>query len=291
MLTVIAVVGAAVSLITGNARAFGSDTAADRWGWISVLVFTPIFVGAAGYRLIHPAAARPGPGPNAPGALAAALLPPHGGPGRPEGSGPQARSDIHVTLSNGRFMRNTSSIGTARPGVEISIDYQIDKGELAGIEQLVLVIRSAKGQGELDNLQQLRFRRSGTIHASSFIARPEDGPYEAWVEVSALPGGAGGRKQASTPIALEFTDAPVSVVDPLANARAAAAEAQRRQMMNPGLAPGLNPGMPQAGQMGPMGPMGPAGPMGPMGPMGPAGSMGPMGPRGPAGGRFSGGPR
>jgi hypothetical protein len=270
LLTVVAVVGASVSLISGNFRAFASDTSADMWGWFSVLVFTPIFIGVAGYQLNHRMAA--GPGPRLPGAIPGWPMP---GGVAPLGIGSEIRSDVHVTLSNGRFMRNTGLIGTARPGVEISIDYQIDGGELAGIEQLVLVIRSAKGRGELDNLHQVRFQRSGTIHASSFMARPEDGPYEVWVEVSSLPGGSGQRKQVSSPIALQFTDMPV--VDPGAMAREAA-EAQRRQLMIPGPAPGMPPGMPQPGRMGPMGP----GPMGP-GPMRP----GPMGPRG---GRFPGGP-
>ena len=63
LLTVVAVVGATVSLISGNFRAFGSDTSADMWGWISVLVFTPIFIGFTGYRIAHPTAGGLGPGP------------------------------------------------------------------------------------------------------------------------------------------------------------------------------------------------------------------------------------
>ena len=274
LLTVVAVVGATVSLISGNVRAFGSDTSADMWGWISALVFTPLFIGVAGYQITHQLAGGAGPGPRGPGAMPGWPMP--GKAAAPaQGIGSAVQSDVHVTLSNGRFMRNASPFGTARPGVEISIDYQIDSGELAGIEQLVLVIKSAKGRGELDNLHQVRFQRAGTIHASSFMARPEDGPYEAWVEVSSLPGGSGQRKQVSSPVALQFTDMPA--IDPGAAAQAAA-EAQRRQMMNPGPMPGIGTGMPQPGRMGPMGPTGPMGPMGP----------GPMGPRG---GRFPGGPR
>jgi hypothetical protein len=268
LLTVVAVVGASVSLISGNFRAFASDTSADMWGWFSVLLFTPIFIGFAGYRMTHPLAG--GPGPRPPGGMPGWPMP--AGAAAPAAAlGSEVRSDIHVTLANGRFMRNSSPFGTARPGVEISIDYQIDRGELAGIEQLVLVIRSAKGRGELDNLHQMRFQRSGTIHASSFMARPEDGPYEAWVEVSSLPGASGQRKQVSSSVALQFTDMPTA--DPGASARSAA-EAQRRQMMNPGPAPGMGPGIPPPGRMGPMGP----------------GRIGP-GPMGPRGGRFQGGPR
>jgi hypothetical protein len=173
------------------------------------------------------------------------------------------RSNVHVSLSNGRFMRNTSPVGTARPGVEISIDYQIDDGEFAPIEHPVLVIRSAKSRGELENLHEMRFRRSGTIHASSFMARPEDGPYEAWVEVASMPGPLEGRKKVSSSVALQFTDVPV--VDPFAGARAAEEaarqqmEAQQRQMMNPGAMPGTAPGASRPGPFGPMGPRGPRG--------------------------------
>ena len=46
------------------------------------------------------------------------------------------------------------------------------------------MIKSSKGLGELDNLDVMRFRRWGTISASSFMASPAEGPYEASVESS-----------------------------------------------------------------------------------------------------------
>jgi hypothetical protein len=259
VLTVVTVVGATLSLISGNNRAFGSDTSADRWGWISVLVFTPIFLGSVGYRLTHPLAAAQGPRP------AGGLAPKLAGALAPAANalGGEVRGDIHVTLSNGRLMGNTGPIGTARPGVEISIDYQIDGGELAGMEQLVLVIHSAKGRGELNNLHRLRFQRSGKISASSFMARPEDGPYNAWVEVAPMPGLPGEHKQVSNSVSLQFTDVPV--VDPAAKARAALEE-QSRQMRNPPFQPGLDNALPQPRPIGPVGPRGPMGPRGPIGP-------------------------
>jgi len=147
-------------------------------------------------------------------------------------------------------MRNTSPIGTARPGVEISDDYKIEAGDLAGPERFVLVIQSSKGRGELDNLHELRFRRSGTIHASSFMASPAEGPYEAWVETASMPGELGERKQVSNTIPLQFTDVPVR--DPASEARAALEE-QRRQMMNPPPMPPMGPGYRPPGPMGPRG--------------------------------------
>ena len=146
-------------------------------------------------------------------------------------------------------MRNTSLIGTARPGVEISVDYNIEAGELAGPEGFVLVIKSSKGRGELDNLHELRFRRSGTIHASSFMASPAEGPYEAWVEIASMPG-AGQRKQVSNTIPLQFTDVPVR---DLASEARAALEEQRRQMMSPPPMPQIGPGFRPPGPMGPRG--------------------------------------
>lgn len=254
-------VGASASLMSGNRRAFGSDTSGDRWGLISLFVFAPVFVFALGYRWTHPLArGQVRPGAIAGGGLLGGVMPV--APREPEapwkGLSSGVRSNIHVTLSNGRFLRNTSPLGTTLPGVEISIDYQIDSGELNGIEQLVLVIRSSKGRGELDNLHKLRFQRSGTIHASSFIATPQDGPYEAWVEVASLPGGAGDRKQVSSPLTLQFADVPA--FDPGAESRAAA-EAQLPEMMkmHQGPAPGVRPGFPRAGQQGPMVPSGPRG--------------------------------
>jgi len=166
------------------------------------------------------------------------------------GSGSPVQSDVRVSLANGRFMRNTSPIGTARPGVEISDDYKIEAGDLAGPERFVLVIQSSKGRGELDNLHELRFRRSGTIHASSFMASPAEGPYEAWVETASMPGELGERKQVSNTIPLQFTDVPVR--DPASEARAALEE-QRRQMMNPPPMPPMGPGYRPPGPMGPRG--------------------------------------
>lgn len=172
-----------------------------------------------------------------------------GAPPWPEADSP-VQSNVRIILSNGRFMRNTSPIGTAQPGVEISVDYNIEAGDLAGPEHFVLVIKSSKGRGELDNLHELRFRRSGTIHASSFMASPTEGPYEAWVETASMPGPMAQRKQVSNMIPLQFTDMPVG--DPAAEARAALEE-QRRKMMSP---PGIPQGVPGFRPPGPMGPRG-----------------------------------
>ncbi len=147
-------------------------------------------------------------------------------------------------------MRNTSPIGTAQPGVEISVDYKIDAGNLAGPALFVLVIDSSKGRGELDNLHELRFRRSGTIHASSFMASPAEGPYEAWVEIASMPGPLGQRKLVSNKIPLQFTDVPVR--DPASEARAALEE-QRRRMMSPPPMPPMGPGYRPPGPTGPRG--------------------------------------
>jgi hypothetical protein len=150
--------------------------------------------------------------------------------------GTEVRSDVRVALSGGQFMRNTSMIGTAQPGVEISIDYRVESGQLAPGEHYVLVIKSRTGRGELDNLHEVEFRPSGTINASSFMASPEQGPYEAWMEVASGHGPMGRRKQVSNQISLQFTN--VAVRDLGQEARDAAnqqqrmMEEQRRQMMN-----------------------------------------------------------
>ena len=166
------------------------------------------------------------------------------------GPGFPVQRDVRVTLSNGRFMRNTGPIGTARPGVEISVDYNIEAGELGGPESFVLVVNSSKGRGELDNLHELRFRRSGTIHAASFMASPAEGPFEAWVEIASMPGPLGQRKQVSNTISLQFSDVPVR--DPAAEARAALEE-QTRQMMNPPHLPQIGPGFRPPAPVGPRG--------------------------------------
>ena len=149
-------------------------------------------------------------------------------------------------------MQNTSPFGTARPGVEISVDYKIEAGELAGPEHFVLVIKSSKGRGELDNLHELRFRRSGTIHASSFMASPAEGPYEAWVEIASMPGPLAQRKQVSNTIPLQFTDVPVR--DPAAEARRSDGRAVRQMMSPPPMpqaGPGFRPPGPRGGRGGP----------------------------------------
>ncbi len=180
-------------------------------------------------------------GGGAPGGFPAA---PWRSPGSP------VQSDVRVTLSNARFMRRTSPIGTAQPRVEFSVEYRIEAGELAGPESFVLVIKSSKGRAELDNLHELRFRRSGTINASSFMASPSEGPYEAWVETASMPGPMGQRKQVSNTIPLQFTDEPVR--DLVAEARAALEE-QTRKMMNPPPMPQIGPGFRPPGPTGPRG--------------------------------------
>jgi hypothetical protein len=255
LLTIVSFVGASVSFVTGNKRAFASESMGEMAGWLVACLLSLVAIVAFGYGYTHPASklaqsfrsggAAPGgfpAGPPPPGAAAGAA--PWPWPGSP------VQSNVRVTLSNGRFMRNTSPSGTARPGVEISVDYNIEAGELAGPESFVLVIKSSRGRGELDNLHELRFRRSGTIHASSFMATPAEGPYEAWVEIASMPGELGQRKQVSNTIPLQFTDVPVR---DLASEARAALEEQRRQMMSPPHLPQIGPGFRPPGPMGPRG--------------------------------------
>ncbi|MGO9914044.1 MAG: hypothetical protein ACLQIB_04930 [Isosphaeraceae bacterium] len=260
LLSVVSFVGATVSFIMGNTRAFASESTGELAGWLVACLVSLAAVVAYGYASTHPASNlaqsfRPGGG--APGAFPARLPFPGAGAGAAPWPAPgfPAPSDFRVTLSNGRFMQNTGPIGTARPGVEISVDYNIDAGELAGPEQFVLVIKSSKGLGELDNLHELRFRRSGTIHAASFMASPAEGPYEAWVEIASMPGLMAQRKQVSNTIPLQFLDVPVR--DPAAEARAAL-DAQLRKMANPPPMPQIGRGfrpptqpMPRGGRFGP----------------------------------------
>jgi hypothetical protein len=244
VLTVVSIVGASVSFMTGNTRAFFSESKGEMAGWLVAGLISIGAIVAFGYGFTHPASTlaqsfrsgggAPGafpPGPQPPGAPSGAA--PWPGPGFP------AQNEVRVNLSNGRFMRNTGPFGTARPGVEISVDYNIEVGQPAGPEQFVLIIKSSKGRGELDNLHEMRFRRSGTIHASSFMASPAEGPYEAWVEITSMPGPMGQRKQVSNTIALQFTDVPIR--DPAAEARATL-EQQMQDMVSPPPVPQSGPG-------------------------------------------------
>ena len=217
LLTLASVMGATVSFVAGNRRAFHSESLGELGGWLIACLLSLGAVAAFGYGFTHPSstlanALKPG---GAPGRQFPTDSPPAAAP-RP-GPGIPARNTVTVTLSNGRFMRNTGALGTPRPGVEISVDYNIESGELPGSQRFVLVIKSSKGLGELDNLDVMRFRRSGTISASSFMASPAEGPYEAWVESVPRPGAAGQRKKVSNAISLQFTDVPVR--DPAAEAR------------------------------------------------------------------------
>jgi DNA-directed RNA polymerase subunit RPC12/RpoP len=249
VLTIISVLGAIVSFASGNGQAFDGDSPGGQVGWGFSCLWTVVLGGvfawgvSNGLRNRAPslAAAQAGapagfPGPPAP-------FPQPGQPGPAFGRGSEVRSDLKVALSDGRFMRNTSMIGTAQPGVEISIDYNIESGSLTGAERVSLIIKSSKGRGELDNLHELRLRPSGTIRASSFLATPQEGPYEAWMEVSSMPGPFGKSKRVSNTIALQFTDVPVR--DPAAEARAAMEEQQRRMMPGGPMGP-AGPGMPGA---------------------------------------------
>jgi hypothetical protein len=251
VLTVASFVGASVSFLTGNTRAFSSESKGELAGWLVAGMISIGAIVAFGYGFTHPASTlaqslRSGGG--APGGLPSGTQPagaaPWPSPGFP------SRKEVRVTLSNGRFRRNTGLMGTARPGVEVSVDYNIDEGELAGPEQFVLVIKSSNGRGELDNLHELRFRRSGTIHASSFNARPEEAPYQAWLETTSMPGPTGQRKQVSNTIALQFTDVPVR--DPAAEARATLQQ-QMQDMSSPPPAPHSGPGFRPPRPTGPRG--------------------------------------
>jgi hypothetical protein len=259
LLTLVSFVGAAISCVTGNRRAFASVSLGEGAGWAVACLIAPAVIIAFIYGYAHPTSALAQTIRSAGGARGAfpdgppmPTLPP--GAAALPGFGSPAQSDVRVTLSNGRFMRNTGLSGTARPGVEISVDYNVDSGAVAGPEHFVLVIKSARGRGELDNLHELQFRRSGTIRASSFMASPEEGPYEAWMEVASMPGPMGSRKQVSNTIPLQFTDVPVR--DPAAEARAALEEQMRKMAspppmpQNPGMRPQL-PTLPRRGRLRP----------------------------------------
>ena len=98
--------------------------------------------------------------------------------------------------------------------------------------------------------------RSGTIFASSFMASPSEGQYEAWVEIASMPGPLGERKQVSNTIPLQFTDVPVR--DPAAEAQSAMEEQRRKNMGPPPMF--QPPAMPQpGGGFRPPRPMGPRG--------------------------------
>ena len=199
LLTLASLAGATVSFVTGNRQAFHSESIGEMGGWLIACLLSLGAAAAFGYGFMHPSSR-----------LAQALRPANtfrqafpAVPPRPArrpgpAAGFPAQRTVKVTLSNGRFMRNTGTFGTPRPGVEISVDYKIESGELAGPEHFVLVIKSATGLGELDQLDMMRFRRSGTISASSFMASPAQGPYEAWVETVPMPGTPGERSRCRT---------------------------------------------------------------------------------------------
>lgn len=262
LLTIVSVVGALVAFLSGNTRAFSCDSLGEGSSWGTAIFLTCVFI--AGFIQGYNQARGRIPGrPPALGGMPA--MPASSGGGNPSLTRPfgsEVRSDAQVTLSNGRVMRNTTSIGTASPGVEIHVDYQINRGELAPGEHFVLVIKSSKGRGELDNLHEMQFKPSGTIGASSFLARPEEGPFEAWLEIASMPGNTGVRKTVSSTVPLEFVDVPTR--DLAAEARARM-EAQQRQLMAPPQM--VQPGGPGFAPSGP--PMGPRQPFGPRGPRGP----------------------
>jgi hypothetical protein len=127
----------------------------------------------------------------------------------------EPKSDIRITLSNGKFSQHTSGIGTPMSGVDIAVDYQIAGGSLAPGETLVMVVQSKSGRGELDHLFRVDFERSGTISASSFTASHNDGPYTAWLEVkpiAAMPNSP--RKTVSETISLNFENPPAPAPPP-----------------------------------------------------------------------------
>ncbi len=246
LLTLASLVGATVSFVTGNRQAFHSESMGEMGGWLIACLLSLGAVAAFGYGFMHPSstlarALHPGDAPR----QGFPAVPPRPGAAPWPAAGSPAQRTVKVTLSNGRFMQNTGTFGTPRPGVEISVDYSIESGELVGPERFVLVIKSGKGLGELDHLDMMRFRRSGTISASSFMASPAEGPYEAWLETVPMPGAPGERKQVSNTISLQFTDVPVH--DPAAEARPATKE-RRRQMTNPPPGQQNGPGLRQPGR-------------------------------------------
>ncbi len=229
--TSVSVVGAGISFAGGNRRAFACETWGQVADWVvdcglSSLFLAGFFIGLSNAIRGVPQLAA-GPAQEAPGAFPDRPAAP---PKVPNFGPPRTGPEIKVWLSNGKFMRNSSPIGTSMPGVAMSIDYQIQQGELEGLEQYVLVIKSPKARGELTTLHEMRMNTSGTIGASSFMAKPEEGPYEAWMEVAARPGLGVERRKVSDVIPLQFTDVPVR--DLAQEARVDAAENLRRAEAN-----------------------------------------------------------
>lgn len=209
-----------------------------------------LFIVSVGLRLRqaanHPGPSVPaGPGPFAAGQPASAPA----GMVPPWERGPE--SDLQVALSNGRFTRSTTPLGGPMPGVEVQVDYQVTGGKLSPGERPILVIRSRQGRGELDNLFELQRRASGTIGASSFSASPQDGPYEAWLEVGTMFRGPNERrKKVSDTITLTFVDVPVRDSADIVREQMDALNRMRTENQPP--VPGPPPGFgPPAGFPGP----------------------------------------
>ena len=235
LLTLLSFGGATLSLICGNREAFESESSGARAGWFLSGLLSLLILAAFMYGFTHPRARLAGQpaGFNNPAVAASAPMPSApDNPSPPGSAGPDVGSDVKVTLTGGQFMRNTSPIGTAQPGVEISVDYTIESGQIRPPERYVLVIKSRKGRGELDNLHEMMMRSSGSIHASSFMATPEEGPYEAWVEVASRPGPRAQRKQVSNTISLQFANVPVRNLAQEAQDSARDLAAQQQQMLN-----------------------------------------------------------
>jgi hypothetical protein len=213
ILAVISYAGAGISYLRGNRRAFEGESTLGQVAWIGsgVVALLMVFVLAFGFahRDARPPWVARGPAAGLPGGRTGA------GPAEPSPGPPpspfdrEPTSDVRVALSNGKLMRQTSPIGTAMPGVEIRVDYRVEGGSLAPGERFILVIQSPKGRGELDHLPEMSTAKEGTIGASSFTASSQEGPYEAWVEVTTGFGPLGRRKTVSETLALQWTDVPV----------------------------------------------------------------------------------
>jgi hypothetical protein len=145
-------------------------------------------------------------------------------------------SDVKVALSSGKVMRRTAGFGATLPGVEIEVDYHVERGQAIG-EQYALVVKSRKGLGKLTTFH---LDASGTIGGSSMTSSLEDGPFEVWMEAESF-GGQNSRR-VSDAITLQVIEPPAASGPQVGGFPPGMGPPGA--MPNMGQPPGMPPGMP-----------------------------------------------